>query len=322
MKKELILQILNMIGAKNVKPTSAGWVGCSCIFAPWKHAKGTDKTPSFGFSVNPSGPSRCHCFTCGSAGDMFDFFEEFRQLNKADPYYDVVYKDLLALVGMEEEGGDETIGIPDYEEILNQKKSSTPISAFPEEWLASFPKMPHHPYLTEERGLSVEISSYLDARYDPTLGRVCFPIRTAAGVLAGLQGRAIDKTAVQRYKLYDYKGKYNPQVWANENRLDLSNPLIITEGWFDLAKIAMVYPNVAASLTSKIDYAKAKRLQDASFIITFYDYGTGGTHGRELVEKYWPNAFIRHIIPSEEVGDAGNMDPSDIFDILHEVELV
>lgn len=321
MKKEGIMKLLQLIGAKNIKPTSAGWLGCSCIFAPWKHAKGTDKTPSFGFSINPSGKSRCHCFTCGSAGDLFDFFMEFRELNTADPYYNVVHKEIKELIDTEEEEEDFSLEVPDYEEILAAKKINTPIHSFPESWLASFPKMPHHPYF-KQRGLSLEVTTKLDARFDPTLMRVCFPIRTAAGVLAGLQGRAIDSSVLQRYKLYDYKGKYNPQVWANEDRLDLSNPLIVTEGWFDLAKIAMVYDNVAASLTSKIDFVKAKRLQDASVIITFYDWGTGGSHGRDLVEKLFPKAMIRHIIPSEEVGDAGNMEPEDIYDILHSVDIL
>jgi DNA primase len=322
MHRDKVVKLLNLLGAKNIKNGhNDQWVTCSCIFAPWKHWGGKDNTPSFGISVDMTGVSKCNCFTCGSTGDLFDLFMELRGLNREEEYYDVNFKEILQLIATEEnEEDDFDLDLPDYEDILSAKKGK-PLNEFPEEWLQSFFACPDHPYL-KERGVSFKTAKDLDIRYDGALKRVCFPIRTTQGVLAGMQGRAIEKTHPLRYKLYDYKGKFNPDVWGNESGVNLSEPLIITEGFFDLTKIYGVYENVVASLTSKITYNKYKRLQDAEDIVTFFDFGTGGNHARELVEQYWKNAIIRHIVPHQEVGDAGNMDEEDIREILIDVEVI
>ena len=321
MKKESVLKILNMVGATKIKYSATkDWYTCGCIFAHWKHKGGKDSTPSFGISVNATGQSKCNCFTCGSAGDMFDLVMELRGLNQEDPYLDVNFKELFQIVAAEENEDDFNLNLPDYEDILAAKKG-VPLNLFPEEWLNSFAGAATHEYL-KTRGISPEIGKLFDARYDSSDQRICFPIRTANGVLAGLQGRAISDTHPLRYKLYDYKGKYNPSVWANENNIDTSNALILAEGWFDIAKIAMVYPNVAGSLTSQISYQKYRRLQDAPVIITFYDFGTGGDHARELVEDYWKKSAIQHIVPHFEVKDPGALDPEDIYQILHEIDII
>lgn len=319
MNRDKVVKLLNTIGAKNIKQGhNDQWVICSCLFAPWKHHGKKDNNPSFGISVSNSGKSKCNCFTCGSSGDLFDLFMELRILNTDEAYYDVNFKELLQLIATEEpDNEDFDIDLPDYEDIQSSKKA-TPLNEFPEEWLASFFPCPDHPYL-KERGIPHSTAVALDVRLDSALSRLCFPIRTKQGVLAGMQGRAFDPKNTLRYKLYDHKGKFNPDVWGNENNVNLSEPLIITEGFFDLAKIHQVYPNIVAALTSKITYNKYKRLQDAEDIVTFFDFGTGGNHARDLVEEYWTNAVIRHIVPHQEVGDAGNMDVDDIRDILEEV---
>lgn len=322
MTRDKIVKLLNLIGAKNIRPgNNNAWVICSCLFACWKHHGKKDGNPSFGISVDNKGKSKCNCFTCGSSGDLFDLFMELRFLNTEEEHYDVNFKELLQLIATEENDEDEfDLDLPDYEDILSAKKVQ-PINEFPEEWLASFFPVPDHPYLLE-RGIPHDTAVALDVRLDSALGRVCFPIRTKQGVLAGMQGRAFDPKNSLRYKLYDYKGKFNPDVWGNESNANLSEPLIMCEGFFDLAKIHQVYPNIVASLTSRITYNKYKRLQDAEDIITFFDFGTGGNHARDLVEEYWPHAVIRHIVPHQEVGDAGNMEVEDIRTILEEVEIL
>ncbi len=52
MKTEHIIQLLEILGACKIYNRSNKWVNCCCLFAPWKHAKGKDSTPSFSISVN------------------------------------------------------------------------------------------------------------------------------------------------------------------------------------------------------------------------------------------------------------------------------
>lgn len=311
MNKELVYQMMQLVHGSKIQ-NGAKWVKCSCIFAPWIHTKGTDSNPSFAISISDHGKSRFNCYTCGRHGDLTDMVMELRHY-AANTGYEFDYSAMLQLIATEEDDfGD--FSIPDYDEIHAKKKTQV-FTEFPQVWLDSFLKMPIHPYLTK-RGVTQETALKFDLRFDFAEKRICVPIRTADGVLAGLQGRSTNPTELLRYKLYNYKGNYNPSVWGGEHTCNIMLPLVITEGFFDLFQIYQAYPNVVCSLTSKITPDKAKRLQDALEIITLYDFGKGGDSGRKLVDQYWPNAHITHITPTEEVGDAGNMETQQIYDLL------
>lgn len=313
MNRDGVYQLLHLVNASKIQ-NGAKWVKCSCVYAPWVHAKGTDSNPSFGISIEDHGKSRFNCYTCGRHGDLTDLVMELRH-HAIQTGHEYDYHTMLQLIAMEEDSFGE-FNMPDYDEIHAKKKTQV-FTEFPQVWLDSFLKMPTHPYLVE-RGVTKETAERFDVRFDFSEKRVCVPIRTHDGKLAGLQGRAINHKESLRYKLYNYKGHYNPSVWGSEHLVDISLPVVITEGFFDLFKIYRVYPNVVCSLTSKITPEKAKRLQDMQHIITFYDYGKGGDSGRKLVDQFWPQAHITHLIPDEEIGDAGNMEIEDIKKMLSE----
>ena len=67
MDEQSIVRVLESLGATKIKRAGSR-VQSACPFAPYRHTKGTDKHPSFGMEVNPSGPSKFHCFSCKASG--------------------------------------------------------------------------------------------------------------------------------------------------------------------------------------------------------------------------------------------------------------
>lgn len=68
-----IVHFLHLIGVDTVvTDTQRGWARCSCPLAPWLHAGGSDRKPSFGVKMpEKDGEAPYYtCFTCGSNGPL------------------------------------------------------------------------------------------------------------------------------------------------------------------------------------------------------------------------------------------------------------
>ena len=65
--RDIEILIQRYLKNKDCKPTNTGWVMCSCPFAPWTHAGGTDVHYSFGISV----ANGFNCFACGQKGSLY-----------------------------------------------------------------------------------------------------------------------------------------------------------------------------------------------------------------------------------------------------------
>ena len=61
--------VLQELGCDKIKVKS-NTVQSSCPFAPWTHADGIDKHPSFGVDINASGTSKWGCFSCGNGANQ------------------------------------------------------------------------------------------------------------------------------------------------------------------------------------------------------------------------------------------------------------
>ena len=75
MKIELIIDLLNGIGAVKIKTIDSGngqKVGAQCPFAQWRHVGGKDHNPSFIVFVNEDDRSWCKCHSCGFSGSLSD----------------------------------------------------------------------------------------------------------------------------------------------------------------------------------------------------------------------------------------------------------
>lgn len=327
MNKHNAIQFLGTLGIHNPNVVREGWVRCPCPFAPHKHEgyspfdSKAKKDPNFGIKTT-NGISHCYCFSCGTSGDLYGMIAELQMLEKSNPTgraFD--YNAALQLIA--EEGSVDDL----YSELGGMladvsTEGGNDLIEFAPNFVDSFSKAYDnrgnvHPYLAG-RGCTYDLAKHFDIRYDPATRRIVFPIRGFNGKFYGMHGRAIDNSNELRYFAFEYLGRRNPSVWMNENAVDFDEPLVLTEGQFDLLSLARVYPNVVASQTSALNVGKMKRIGFARKIISFYDYGTGGDKAREYLTEYYKNKNVDllHVIPHPTEGDAGDMTEKQIYDYL------
>lgn len=302
--------IENFLTLMNSRKTGVrgDWVLGHCPLGPWNHG-GKDHDPSFGIKVGASKKSVCKCMSCGFGGDLMDLVMEVRRLQRKVPApgYNLTLAGPAALHESDELDLTDSLGdIPEYGSVDNHLLPEP----FPEWWLDSFKpvcKFPEAVGYLASRGVSPSMSSFLDVRYDPSRRRVGFPFRSFSGEIMGMQGRAIDEDNELRYFQYGFKEHRNGSVWMGEDRVDLDRPVVLCEGPLDMTSILRAYDNVLASFTSGLSLEKLRRIQDACEIVTFYDFGKGGSAARARIAEFFGCIPVSHIIPTESQDDAGNM---------------
>lgn len=300
MKAERVQEFLAALGRES--HVGDEWVRASCPLAPWTHDTGRDSHPSFGVTIDDGGASRAFCYTCDFRGDLLDLILELRMHTQGSPI------DLsMAISIAENEGAESDLSVA----LGQQTYTGKEFIAFPPTWLESFKALPlvvGNPGTAYclKRGLGEKMILDLDLRWDSSRDRVCFPIRTFTGELAGMQGRHIKSDHPIRYLSYPYNGHSNGMVWLGEQSIDLDRTVVLTEGPFDYASIKRVYSNVLAGLTATVSQQKFARIQDVSRVVTFYDNGTGGDKGRERALRFFAslNTQVIHIIPGDDAGAA------------------
>jgi len=319
MKDSSIEKALRLLGVDNPQlHKRTGWVVSKCPLGPWRHDGGESSPEVFGVKKEPGDPL-VKCFSCGFKGSFGDLVFQMRHLNKMNPQVEVPWGEVLQLVEEAEQSVELDLDSPDIEEMLFGTKEEP--HYFPDWWLESF--LPWNEiswardYLAE-RNVPASIAAKFDLRADTKQRRVCFPVRDFNGALVGLHGRAIDKETEPRYRMYTFAGKNNPIFWLGEHWVDLSKPLVVVEGPFDLASVYRVYRNVASPLFADPNATKILRMADALEIITFFDHGTGGDTGRRKFEKVLgKDHVLTHIKPPEGFKDPGSMSPEQIAELLH-----
>lgn len=318
MRRDQSIAWLKLLGCKVPAAQSrSGWAVSDCPLGPWRHDKGQSSAEVFGVKDEP-GDSFCNCFSCGWHGKQSDLILEMRQLNKAAFHAKYPFGELLQLIATAEETAElQGLDSPDIEEMLFGDKSKPHV--FPEWWLQSFPRWDEVPfakqYLTG-RNVPASVAKALDLRTDTEQKRVCFPVRDFAGRLMGLHGRAIDDAVDPRYRMYLQAKRNNPQIWLGESWIDVSKPVVVVEGPFDLTSVYRVYRNVASPLFANPSEAKLLRMADAMDWITFFDRGVGGEAGRAKVSKVMTGSVVTHLIPPEGCKDPGVMSVEQLVQIL------
>lgn len=300
-------QIKALLSSLNSQPSGyrTGWVLGHCPLY-WRHG-GWDEHPSFAIRVStPKKKSIGKCLSCGWGGDLTDLLYTMKGHLQHQPNELVDLPTAFKIVNQDAEEFIDGLPIPDYED-----KEAVEEHVFPETWLKTFApihKFPEALAYCYKREVTPPMLDALDVRFDPIQRRICFPVRDVQGRLMGMQGRAIDPDNALRYFQYGYNGDRNAHVWMGEHTADFDSPLILTEGPFDLASLARVYPNVVASFTTGLSQRKLSRIGDAAELITFYDYGKGGDAARKIIrQKYGGRIPITDVVPEEHEGDAGDM---------------
>jgi len=290
----------------------------TCPMAPWTHDKGKDSNPSFAVRDEP-GDARTNCFSCAYRGSLSELVLEIRHRNKTQPRIEnAPWGQLLAKIEEAEMSAELDFDSPDIEEVLFGEKKE--LHEFPDWWMESFPRALDIPWARKylaDRNVPEEISEAVDLRADTEERRVCFPVRDFQGIARGLHGRAVDKETEPRYRMYTQAGKNNPIVWLGENWIDLSEPILVVEGPFDLLSAARVYPNVVSPLFANPGFEKIRRMGDALEWITLLDRGKAGDIGRHRIqEALHEDHVITHLMPPEGVKDPGEMTAHQLAELL------
>jgi len=305
-------ELLHLLGAEKVR-TVGDWVTCSCLFAPYTHAKGKDSNPSFGLSIHPTSESRCSCFTCGESHNLYEMVLRLRKFDREEGVDHGRDFGAAIALALQDEDSDFDMEDLSYEEASTGQADT--FYEFPKFWLESFPKMPNHPYL-KERGIPEALAKEMGVRFDFQKQRICFPYWDFEGRCAGMQGRDVTGQSDLRYLSYLYEGRQNRQIWMGEHLVNFDEPIILTEGPVDYASIRRRSGNVLASLTSALGENKLKRLEPAFCIYTAYDFGTGGDKARATIEQRFPDKLVIHMIPNENPGDFGGMTEDQVQEML------
>ena len=305
MKADAITQVLKYLNSGEYH-VGTDWVRGQCPLAPWTHKAGRDMNPSFAVRIDTQ-ESFANCFSCEFKGTIGSLVDEMALYNRTNPVPGINIKAARELV--DQDGLDVVINEIDYDAMFAGYQQG--IEPIPEEWLDSFASVmdpgtgPALSYL-RHRGFEdpTSVACAFGLRFDTTRKRVCFPIRDDKGALRGLQGRAIYDDIEPRYFFYPHPNK-NIDIWYGQEWCDLSHTIVLTEGAFDLLRVASVYDNAMACLGSP-NKAKMRYLQDALHIVTIFDAGKGGNNLRHKLTNFctFQNISVAHVIPEDDAGAA------------------
>lgn len=322
MKKSDVIEMLERLGATVPKsqPRSK-WVVSECPFGPWDHDSGKSSSDVFGVKIEQGDPF-CNCFACGFHGSATDMILRIKKKEQETPTglpFDL--KTALSLIVKAEDEMELDLDLPDYEETVHGGVDE--VTVFDKWWIDTYPKATQSSlamkYLREERKVDLDVIEYLDLRFDPKQKRICAPVLNSKDQYVGLHGRAIYDDIDPRYRMYQYKGRNNPQYWLGENWVDYELPLVVVEGFFDLAKVLPVWANCASPLFANPSIEKMRRMAGVPEFITFFDHGTGGDKGRERFEKeFGKTHIIKHVVPPPNRKDPGACNLGEIASVLAE----
>ncbi|MCL4743819.1 MAG: hypothetical protein KJZ83_00240 [Burkholderiaceae bacterium] len=318
MKLEKIVECLKLLGTQNIQAHKrTGWVISRCPLEHWRHENGHSGPEVFGVRIEAGDPA-VNCFACGWHGTLGSLIIAMRHMNKQACHVDAKWGQALELVDEAEKAIEFDFDSPGIEEMLFGPKEGR--HYFPEWWLDSFPVWHEIGWAVDylaERKVPAAVANALDLHADTKEKRVCFPVRDFNERLVGLHGRAIQSGVDPRYRMYTQAGKNNPLYWLGESWVDLTKPILVVEGPFDLASAYRVYRNVVSPLFSNPSFEKLRRMADALEWITFLDRGKGGDAGRSKVDKFLQeDHVIHHLQPPKGRKDPGVCSPEEIAELL------
>lgn len=274
MSKNFLVSLLDKLGVpKEDLVFSDKWVNFQCLFGHL-HSSGKDNSPSAGIYLES--PHSYNCFGCKTKGTLRKIVI---QLKTERPKMSVDWDGVLSMIDTNVET--DTLRVPP----VDQDEASLTPTIYPDYWLENFEdaytELEVHPYLLS-RGVPPTTAKLLDIKYDPVRDRVMFPIRDRFYRLLGAQGRSLGSNGL-RYYCYPHplsNKVENKFALIGEERVEPLYPLVVTEGPFDMASVARLYPNVVCTMTSGASKLRLRRLLTlASEFVIFYDSGNAGEVG-------------------------------------------
>lgn len=214
------------------QPNSAGWLHVSCLFAPWKHKNGIDRSKGMALKVEEHGISAYMCPVCkhkGRISGMVRTLAHYRNASE-DPRYIAISEDAdrFDMLGTE---------LTPFDEAFS------PIEEMPEPldeaiFAGMFDPIGNHQDAVEfmhKRRVSKETCDKLNIEYDPDKKRIVFPVRNGKSELFGWSGRTI----IPDYepKVLDYAGLPKRALILGEERWRPKTAKLLVEGLFAYARM-------------------------------------------------------------------------------------
>jgi hypothetical protein len=285
MNQQQALDFLKALGVSHAQ-YKPGWVTAACPFAPFRHKGGKDSNPSFGLKYEVGVRSYFNCFACGS-GPAEELLQALEMYTMDRPHlrshYD--FKHARAILTAED---DELSVLPNYKEF--GQETTKQFEEWPWHFINSFLPLNEEAigYLTMR---DVTFKQMVDhsMRWDPKKRMVVMPYLNAYDKLAGARGRSIDSNVQGWKKHWDYtwNGVNNTALcWYNEQALQLTGPVVVVEGQFDVLRVAQVYPKVVGNMMAHPTRAKLLKLLHSPRVVLIPDNDGPGGAGEKSVKHY------------------------------------
>lgn len=257
---------MRRLGITHLERSASGWLHSKCPLAPWTHASGSDKHPSFGVKPEPAGLSAYMCFSCKHHGRISSLVRLLQHLGAdVGPVDGGGYPVLAKDADMFDARG--IVGLP-FRDVEQQDEKPDPLEEvmFDGIYMPAWDVPESREYL-RSRGVGAVAAEALQLGWDPDQRRVVFPVRDREGSLYGHTGRAVDQQNEPKVK--DYHGL--PKMWLilGQHRWrgqpGGTRPLILVEGLFAYAHLVEMnleqYADVGALMGSRLTEHQAEEVK-------------------------------------------------------------
>lgn len=311
-----------------------GWLSMRCPLAQWTHARGADRRPSAGISIQPNNTSVFNCMTCHTKLPLQALVAQ---------YAEYTGEDLADIVGeLEDEAYLGPRSMPDWDtardkSVVEQEALDASIV------LDLYDSAAGHPYL-RKRGISRRTAELLQLKVDPSdpadgEERILFPVFGPEGQLYGMSGRATHKDA--RLKVRDYAGLKKAYNVLGSHLITQTKPdkIVVVEGLLDYASAWECKQPGVAVMHSTLTAHQAGILRGFGLpTFLFYDNpeldeaGADGVRiASEMLSMYMPVMRVRYPKiwiddPDERDGghwlkDPGDLTPTEFEEMIRDARL-
>lgn len=321
-----IEKLLTLVGCTNFKYGSA-WIGATCPFASWRHAKGTDKRPSFGVIVTTEDESHFRCLSCNISGSLKTLVWLLSRYRGTGPWYDAACK-LVAVDWPSETELDRRIAMAEKAPIERTREklakarygswgvpetTPQPLSkinldsldyvTLPEsdlEVLRPLPKAACEYLYGPRRRLTALTAEVWGLKWQAERRRIVIPVRDHKGALVAITGRALDVqedsgkwVPEQMPKFLHSKGFHRNFFLFGEHLIEKGQIGYLVEGHFDAMYLRQQgYTNALAVMGSFLAPPQVEKLvQFLSRVVILRD----GDKAGETAAIQWRQALLGRI---------------------------
>jgi len=306
MQKEKLVKLLESLDVK-FSVLSKG-VQLSCLFAEWKHERGTDRHPSM--VIYYGNTSTFFCYSCKSKGTLVELFEEAaRRDEKYLKYINIVREEEVLNISIPQDSF-----FPDKKQKEQQDLEN--LKTF-----IDICSTKQHNYIFS-RNFTSETLGYWHIGFDEKKCRVTIPIYDCTGKFVGCTGRHIDSNHPVRYLQYiKQKAQVERSILLGENHINRGSIALLVEGALTVVKVwqflcqqkILNYFTPLALMSSSISEKQIEKLIDNfSYCVLALDNDQPGIDAKLKIKRRLERKLTTGEIKYEEV--TKGLDPDQIID--------